>query len=519
MKGFDGMGKKERLAFVVHRYGQGINGGAEEHCRLLAEYLSDLYFVDIFTSCSRGFNPWDNYYEPGKTDIDGITVFRFRVEESVEKMGPYCPGFEKYIKFHYMNYKAIIFITYNQYLSYIGAIQNFPNSLLLPTAHDGESLRNNIFMRAFQGVRGFLYNSLEERLLLESIYDIEDKPFRTTCFGLDVQDYEACPIEKEKENYIIYAGRVSKSKNFGELNEFFLRYKKSNPSDLKLVVIGKIDNNMAITHHDDIIFKGFVSEDEKKKLIKNALFLVLPSNTESLSIVVLESFACARPVLVNGCCDVLKGQCERSNGGLYYTNYYEFEKELEYLVENESTRNIIGRNGYEYVKRNYSWTRVKENIVSLIHEIHNEEFCSDKNEEYCEIKDSLIDIKNIVDKCSGTIQVAEPKSAKEKFIKRLVETASSYKQIVIVGVGKNGNSVYKLLKSRNINSVVCFADNRYSEYQRYDKDKNVYSVEKTVSLYPNAYYIITPKYYLLELWSQLVLLKIPLRQIGYYLDF
>ena len=42
MKGFDGMGKKERLAFVVHRYGQGINGGAEEHCRLLAEYLSDL---------------------------------------------------------------------------------------------------------------------------------------------------------------------------------------------------------------------------------------------------------------------------------------------------------------------------------------------------------------------------------------------------------------------------------------------------------------------------------------------
>lgn len=517
-QGFDNMEKKERIAFVVHRYGKGINGGAEDHCRLLVKHLSDLYAVDILTSCSKSFNPWDNYYEPGKTDIDGITVFRFYVEKSWETIGPFCPDFEKYIISNYMTYQAIIFITYNQYLSYIGAVQNFPNAILLPTAHDGESLRNNIFRKAFQGVKGFLYNSREERLLLESIYDINDKPFRTTCFGLDVQEYEVYPIEEEKKDYIIYAGRVSNSKNFMELNEFFLRYKKYNPSDLKLVVIGKIDNNMTITHHDDIIFKGFVSEDEKKKLIKNALLLVLPSKTESLSIVLLESFACARPVLVNGYCDVLKGQCERSNGGLYYMNYYEFESELNYLVENESVSSIMGQNGYEYVRRNYSWDWVKNNVVSLIHEIHSEKFYESNREEYNEVEDSPIDIKDIVNKCKKTVQVNHPKSAREKFIRRLIESALNYEQIVIVGAGTYGNALYKLLKGENIDSVVCFADNNYDKYQQYDKVKKVYSIEKAVALYPEAYYVVTPKYYLIDLWNQLNKLKISSKKIGYYIN-
>lgn len=517
--------RKDRLALVVHRYGKGINGGAEDHCKLLAKYLQDIYTVEILTSCSKGIAPWDNYYESGKSIVDGVAIQRFRVEEPIgdflsliEKAGPYCPDFEKYIISNYMNYQVIIFITYNQYLSYIGAIQNFPNTILLPTAHDGESLRNDVFRKAFQGVKGFLYNSYEERMLLESIYEVEDKPFRTTCFGLDVQEYDVCPIDEGKRDYIIYAGRVSNSKNFAELNEFFLRYKNNNLSDLKLVVIGKIDNNMTITHHDDIIFKGFVSEYEKKKLIKNALLLVLPSKTESLSIVLLESFACARPVLVNGYCDVLKGQCERSNGGLYYTNYCEFESELDYLVKNKSISNIMGLNGYEYVRRNYSWDRVKNNIVYLIHEIHNEKFQVSNREEYNEIKDSPVDIKDIVNKCRKTVQVNYPKSERGKFIKRLIESALNYEQIVIVGAGTYGNALYKLLRDENIDFVVCFADNNYDKYYQYDKNKRVYSLEKAVNMYPDAYYIVTAKYYLIDLWNQLKKLNVPSKQIDYYVN-
>ena len=42
----------------------------------------------------------------------------------------------------------------------------------------------------------------------------------------------------------------------------------------------------------------------------------MPSYFESLSMVALEAWALGRPVLANGRCDVLKGQCIRSNAGL-----------------------------------------------------------------------------------------------------------------------------------------------------------------------------------------------------------
>jgi glycosyltransferase involved in cell wall biosynthesis len=170
-------------------------------------------------------------------------------------------------------------------------------------------------------------------------------------------------------NYVVYAGRVSESKNFHQLNMFFLRYKQQHPSDLKLVVLGKIDNEMTIICHDDIAYKGFVSDNEKIDYINNAKVLILPSKNESLSIVLLESFLCKVPVLVNGDCPVIKGQCIRSNAGLYYTDYEEFDKELALLLEDSELREAMGENGRRFVEETYNWNNVVENVDSLICEV------------------------------------------------------------------------------------------------------------------------------------------------------
>lgn len=42
---------KENIAFVVVRYGLNINGGAEYHCRMLAERLTNDYNVEVLTTC------------------------------------------------------------------------------------------------------------------------------------------------------------------------------------------------------------------------------------------------------------------------------------------------------------------------------------------------------------------------------------------------------------------------------------------------------------------------------------
>jgi glycosyltransferase involved in cell wall biosynthesis len=81
---------------------------------------------------------------------------------------------------------------------------------------------------------------------------------------------------------------------------------------------------MPISSHPDIIALGFVDEQTKWDALAACDLLVMPSPYESLSIVLLEAWAVGKPVLVNGRCEVLVGQCRRAQGGLWYTSKYEF---------------------------------------------------------------------------------------------------------------------------------------------------------------------------------------------------
>ncbi len=388
---------KSRIAFVVQRYGENINGGAEYHCRMLAEHMLSEYDVDVLTSCAQYYDPWDNFFDSGETTLNGVRVIRFPVEmirdqlkfarlcerhrkgengvenEWIDQMGPYCPSFVEFLKDHYRDYIAIIFFTYSYYLTVKGLGLSLPNAILLPTAHDEPNINLPIYKSMFRAPKGYLYNSYEEREMLFSRFGTNGIPSKTGCAGIDIpDDYREHMPDKYREyegNYICYVGRVSMGKNYRELNRFFLEYKRRNPSDLKLFVIGKIDERMKIICSRDIIYTGFVTEEEKYAIMQNSKLLVNPSKYESLSLVMLESMACNKPVLVNGNCAVMKGQCIRSNAGLYYTNYFEFEETLNYILNNPDEYEQMCRNGMEFVTKNYSWDVIVKNVKSLIEEI------------------------------------------------------------------------------------------------------------------------------------------------------
>ncbi|HEX5417871.1 MAG TPA: glycosyltransferase family 1 protein, partial [Chloroflexota bacterium] len=73
-----------RVAFVVQRYGEEICGGAEQHCRLVAEHLLPYVDVEILTTCALNHLPWDNYDPAGATIINGVTVRRFPIDRARE---------------------------------------------------------------------------------------------------------------------------------------------------------------------------------------------------------------------------------------------------------------------------------------------------------------------------------------------------------------------------------------------------------------------------------------------------
>ena len=69
-----------KLAVVVQRYGQAINGGAELHARYIAEHLAKHAEVEVLTTCSTDYVTWRNELPPGVEQVNGVPVRRFRVK-------------------------------------------------------------------------------------------------------------------------------------------------------------------------------------------------------------------------------------------------------------------------------------------------------------------------------------------------------------------------------------------------------------------------------------------------------
>ena len=72
------------------------------------------------------------------------------------------------------------------------------------------------------------------------------------------------------------------------------------------------------------------------------------------------------PVLVNGRCDVSRGHCRRSNGGLYYYSYEEFATALSLLLAHSELRVRLGHQGQAYVQQTYAWEVMEPQFVEWL---------------------------------------------------------------------------------------------------------------------------------------------------------
>ena len=55
-----------RLVYVVQRYGATIGGGAEQHCREMAERIAQRgHDVQVATTCAQSYIDWADVYPPG----------------------------------------------------------------------------------------------------------------------------------------------------------------------------------------------------------------------------------------------------------------------------------------------------------------------------------------------------------------------------------------------------------------------------------------------------------------------
>lgn len=389
----------KRIALVNQRYGAEVNGGSEYYTRLIAERLTDEFEVDVITTKALDYTTWENYYDADEEEINSVHVRRFPVEACrsedfnsfngaylarlgagkgnifeeklwFEKQGPYSPKAIEYIRENKDRYDAFIFVTYLYYLTVMGLPEVAEKSVFIPTAHEEPFIHFKTFEKLFPLPKAFVFLTNEEKALVNRMFpDTKNIPHQVMGTGVEVP---GTPDEKAfrkkfaiDSEYIIYVGRIDEGKNCPEMFRYFTEYKARHPeSSLKLVLMGK--PVCRIPKHGDIISLGFVSEEDKFSGISGAKTLVLPSKFESLSISVLEAMTLSVPVIVNGRCEVLKGHCTKSNGGLYYTNYFEFEGILDYIFSHDAEYETLRENARQYVEKNYRWDVIMERFRNLL---------------------------------------------------------------------------------------------------------------------------------------------------------
>lgn len=118
----------------------------------------------------------------------------------------------------------------------------------------------------------------------------------------------------------------------------------------------------------------------------------------------------------------------------------------------------------------------------------------------------------------GAVPPAEKRVQKTSY-KGIAERARDKEEIIIVGAGSYGKKLYEIFKENGIESVQCFADNSSANYVNGVYDKRVISIQEAVEKHKNAYFIVTPKYYFMEIIRQLHLLGVPIDQIDCFLRF
>lgn len=389
-----------KLAVVVQRYGAEINGGAELHARYVAEHLARHAEVHVFTSCARDYVTWRNETPAGVEQVNGIPVHRFPVDHPrsprafahhsqrvfdarhsiadelawLDSEGPASTALIRHIRAVEAEYDYVIFFSYRYYHSYHGIRAVPAKALLVPTGERDPAIGVGAFQPIFRGVRALMYNSPEERAMIRGVAGNDDVPDVVVGIGSDVP--AATEPERVRRAYdirtrfAIYVGRIDENKGCKELFEFFQRYVATRPGNLTLALIGSAV--LPIPPHARIRHLGFLSDQEKFDAIAAADVLIMPSFYESLSIVALEAWALGRPVLANGRCDVLRGQCLRSNAGLYYDTYEEFAEALYRIQTDRPLAEALGRNGREFYCRHYTWPIIENKYLDMLERLRAE---------------------------------------------------------------------------------------------------------------------------------------------------
>jgi glycosyltransferase involved in cell wall biosynthesis len=187
-------------------------------------------------------------------------------------------------------------------------------------------------------------------------------------------DHEALyPGPKFEVPTIAYLGRVVRYKRIRELLQRFGAIRDRVPG-ARFVIAGTgsdVEPCRALAKElglDDAgVFKGFVTEDEKRELLAGAWVFAQPSRIEGWGISVIEAAACGTPSVAMRVPGLQDAIVDGETGRLVQT-WDEFADALTYILSDDVYRRRLSENALKHSQL-YSWEKSAHQLLTHLAEI------------------------------------------------------------------------------------------------------------------------------------------------------
>ncbi|MCK5491115.1 MAG: glycosyltransferase family 4 protein [Candidatus Pacebacteria bacterium] len=223
-------------------------------------------------------------------------------------------------------------------------------------------------------------NSTKEDLM--KIYKINTKKIKVVYSGINSLssiEYSKSSISEIKkkynlpENYILYLGTIEPRKNIIGIIRAFEELKKYNTKkNYKLVIAGsrgwlckdvfEVAKNSAVMN--DIIFTGFIDDDDKSILYKLADIFVYPSFYEGFGFPPLEAMQNTTPVITSNFSSLPEAVGDAAITVNPY-NIDELARAMKDLLGDENLRNNLIEKGIKQTKK-FSWQKCAEETLDVL---------------------------------------------------------------------------------------------------------------------------------------------------------
>lgn len=173
------------------------------------------------------------------------------------------------------------------------------------------------------------------------------------------------------DNYILFAGRLSRVKGIPYLIQAFSEIRKDYDTNLLLVGSGPDERKLKkiVTSKnigDRVHFIPMADKEKLREYLSKCSIFVLPSLFECMPVTLLEAMASGKPVIasdISGPKDII---AHGYDGFLFEIgNADELKRYLELCLPDKRLRRVIGKNARKTVEERYTFEKVADSYLEL----------------------------------------------------------------------------------------------------------------------------------------------------------